>query len=206
MIKKNQEIEIHLSKSEIDKKEIAMGYAFKLLKLEKYVIEIMQLNETTKTTFMRDFHLTTVPWSADKENLTWYVEKVERSESGMKIYIPNVHRPSIGIGFHFENVEVNAKIKVYINKGVDILKIVSIIVAVVVVILILCLINKCRNKKRIKQGELELKKDSNHDMLKKLAQGFPDYSPSPLLSRSMKTESDSESTSVVIEKSHLDLT
>ena len=204
LIKEDQEIEIHISKSESDKKEIAMGYAVELLKQEKYVIEITLLNEITKRTLVRDFHLTTVPWSADKESLTWYVEEVKQSESGMKIYITNRHRTSFGIRYYFEHGEVNAKLKVYIYKEVNIVTVISIIIAVLVVIVIICLGNIFRKKKRMKRGELKLKMDLNHEILKPLGLGELERITCTFIGWRIKILNQLLDQLIAIEKSHLD--
>ena len=185
LIKEDQELAIRLTQSD---SATAMGYAVELPEQEKYVIEITQTNEIAGKTLVRDFHLTTVPWSAEKENLTWYVEEVKQSESGMKIYITNRHRSSFGIGYYFEQGEVNVKLKVYVYKGVSTITVVSITVVVGLLVVIICLGDRLRRKKKVELGELKKKIELNQEIIRQPgSEAILDEAPAPLLASDNNT-------------------
>ena len=154
----------------------SIGYSVEIPKQSKYVIELTQ-SLTTST--VSDFHLTSVPWNKDKENLTWYIDDVEKDEDGMRIYITDKHRSTFGVGFYFEgDGKVKYELKVYTYRGFNKLLLIPICIGIALIVIIIILGDRLRKKKRMEASELIKKFGMNMGMPRG---GIEDEAPAPLM-------------------------
>ena len=179
LVKEDEPMTIYIIENTNGEKIRSIGYSVEIPKQSKYVIELTQLLPKEPRATVSDFHLTSIPWNKDKENLTWYIDDAERDEDGMRIYITDKHRSSFGVGFYFEgNGKVMYELKVYTYRGFNKLLLIPIGIGIALIVIIIILGDRLRKKKRMEASELIKKFGMNMGMPRG---GIEDEAPAPLM-------------------------